>query len=106
MMSQTRIRYLQKPDYTKQPWQISSQAKEQIFARLCYLYDETTATAWMPELERILKLHNAHKLPEMIEAERDFEPENRFTEKDVILITYGDLLVSKDRSPLKNFATG
>ena len=103
-MSQTRIRYLQKPDYTKQPWQIPPKAREQIFARLCYLYDETTATAWMPELERILKLHNAHKLPEMIEAERDFEAENRFTEKDVILITYGDLLVSKDRSPLKTLS--
>ncbi|MDJ0680009.1 MAG: alpha-amylase family glycosyl hydrolase [Xenococcaceae cyanobacterium MO_167.B52] len=103
-MSLTRISYLQKPDYTKTPWQISATAKEQILSRLSYLYDETQAKEWMPEVERVLKLHQAHKPPEMMEAERDFEPENRFTEKDVILITYGDLLVSKDRSPLKTLS--
>ncbi len=103
-MNQTRINYLQKPDYTKPPWQIPPEAKEQILARLCYLYDETQAKAWMPEVERVLKLHQAHKPPEIMETEQDFEPENRFTEKDVILITYGDLLVSKDRSPLKTLS--
>lgn len=103
-MSQTRIPYLQKPDYTKTPWQISSKAKEQILARLCYLYDETQAKKWMPELERLLKLHQAHKPAEVVEMEQDFAPENRFTEQDVILITYGDLLVSQDRSPLKTLS--
>ena len=103
-MSLSRIPYLQKPDYTKTPWQISSKAKEQILTRLCYLYDETQAKAWMPELERVLKLHQAHKPPEMSEAERELAPENRFTERDVILITYGDLLVSEDRSPLKTLS--
>ena len=104
MMNKKRIRYLQQPDYTKPPWQIPPEVEEKFLARLCYLYDETKAKAWMPELERILKLHQAHKLPEMMEMEGDFEPENRFTEKDVILITYGDLLVSKDRSPLKTLS--
>ena len=52
--------------------------------------DEAKAT--MPELERLLKVHYAHKTPEMIEAEKNFDPEERFTEKDLILITYGDLL--------------
>ena len=103
-MSPTRIPYLQKPDYTKTPWQIPSTSKEQIFARLSYLYDETKAKDWMPELERVLKLHHAYKPPEMLKAERDFESGNRFTEKDVILITYGDLLISKDRSPLKTLS--
>ena len=103
-MSLTRIPYFQKPDYTKIPWQISSTAKEQIWARLCYLYDETQAKEWMPELERLLKLHQAYKPPEIFKMEQDFAPENRFTERDVILITYGDLLVSKDRSPLKTLS--
>ena len=104
MMNQTKISYLPQPDYKKLPWQIPPEVKEKFLARLCYLYDETKAKAWMPELERILKLHQAYKLPEMMEMERDFKPENRFTEKDVILITYGDLLVSKDRSPLKTLS--
>ncbi|MDJ0898288.1 MAG: sugar phosphorylase [Xenococcus sp. MO_188.B8] len=99
-MSQTRVRYFQKPDYTKPSWHIPPEAKERILARLCYLYNETKAQAWMPELERLLKLHQAYKVSEMIDKEQDLAPENRFTEKDVILITYGDLIVSKDRSPL------
>ncbi|MGK7894311.1 MAG: alpha-amylase family glycosyl hydrolase, partial [Xenococcus sp. (in: cyanobacteria)] len=103
-MSLTRIPYLQKPDYTKTPWQISATAKEQILARLSYLYDETQAKQWMPELERLLKLHQAYKPPELVELEQDFAAENRFTEEDVILITYGDLLVSQDRSPLKTLS--
>ncbi len=103
-MSLTRIPYLQKPDYTKTPWQICAKAKEQILSRLCYLYDETQAKEWMPELERLLKLHQAYKPPEIVELEQDFDPENRFTEQDVILITYGDLLVSQDRSPLKTLS--
>ena len=103
-MSLTRIPYLQKPDYTKTPWQISPTAKEQIFARLSYLYNETQAKEWMPELERLLKLNQAYKPSELVELEQDFAPENRFTEQDVILITYGDLLVSQDRSPLKTLS--
>jgi hypothetical protein len=58
----------------------------------------------MPELERVLKVHNAYKSTEIIEQEQNFQPYNRFTEKDVILITYGDLLISKDCSPLKTLS--
>ena len=67
MMNHTKIRYLQQPDYTKPPWQIPPEVKEKFLARLCYLYDETKAKAWMPELERILKLHQSHKLTAMME---------------------------------------
>jgi sucrose phosphorylase len=54
----------------------------------------------MPELERILRMHHAHKPPEMIEAEREYDPKERFTEKDMILITYGDLIRAEGLSPL------
>ena len=55
----------------------------------------------MPELERILKVHYAHKPPELIEAEKSFDPKERFTQKDVVLITYGDIVRGKDgKSPL------
>ncbi len=36
--------------------------------------------------------------------EKGFDPSERFTEKDVILITYGDLLKGPERSPLRNLA--
>ena len=103
-MRQNRIRYLQKPDYTKTPWQLPSTAKKRILARLCYLYNETQAQAWMPELERLLKVHQAYKPAAMLEGEKNLLPENRFTQEDVILITYGDFLVSRDRSPLKTLS--
>ena len=95
-----RIRYNREPDYTKPLLEIPPDARQKIFARLCFLYGKSKAEQYMPELERILKVHHAHKPQEMIEAEKDFDPTNRFSEKDVILITYGDLLRSEDRSPL------
>jgi sucrose phosphorylase len=36
----------------------------------------------------------------MIEAEKQCDPKERFTEKDIILITYGDLLLGEGDSPL------
>lgn len=65
-------------------------------ARLCFLYGEAEAKKYLPELERILKVYYAHKPPEKIAAERNFLPINRFTERDIILITYGDLVRSKN----------
>jgi hypothetical protein len=90
------------PDYTKPLLRLSSKARERIFSRLIFLYGEAIATAYMPELERILQVYYAHKPLEMIE--KDFDPGERFTEKDVILITYGDILRGKERSPLATLA--
>jgi hypothetical protein len=46
----------------------------------------------MAELERILKVHHAHKPHVMIEKEGQFVSDERSSEKDIILITYGDLI--------------
>jgi sucrose phosphorylase len=100
----TRIRHQEKPDYTRPLLKIPPEAWERIFARLCFLYEETEAKKCMGELERILKVYYAHKPQELIEAEQNFDPANRFTEKDMILITYGDLLRSQERSPLATLA--
>ncbi len=50
--------------------------------------------------ERMLKVYYAHKPQEMIDREREFNPAERFTEEDMILIAYGDLFRGKERSPL------
>jgi sucrose phosphorylase len=101
-----QIPHLEEPDYNKNrsPLKIQSEAQERLFERLCFLYDETEARKCILELERILKVYYAYKPQEMIEAEKHFDPANRFTEKDMILITYGDLLRSKERSPLATLA--
>ena len=92
----TRYLYHQDPDYTKPTFEIPSEKRKGILRRLRFLYGEDEAKAWMPELERIMKVHYAHKPEEIIEAEKNFDPNERFTERDMILITYGDLLVAEE----------
>lgn len=48
-----------------------------------------------------MRSYYAHKTPEMNAAEREFDPCSRFDERDVVLITYGDLLASPGRRPLE-----
>ncbi|MDJ0573446.1 MAG: alpha-amylase family glycosyl hydrolase [Pleurocapsa sp. MO_192.B19] len=96
----TKIRHYEYPDYDRPLLEIPRKARDKIFDRLCFLYGEDEAKQFLPELERVLKVYYAHKPLARIEAERDFVPANRFTEQDVILITYGDLLRSEKSSPL------
>lgn len=95
------IPYSTKPDYSQSKFQLSSEAEQSIFDRLCKLYGKEAAAEWMPELKRILTVHWACKSPELIEAERSLDRGNRFTEADIILITYGDLLQGEDAHPLE-----
>ncbi|MDJ0714142.1 MAG: alpha-amylase family glycosyl hydrolase, partial [Prochloraceae cyanobacterium] len=97
------MRHYAEPDFSRVPLEIPSKAAERFCTRLCRLYGEAEAQKWMPELERILKVHYAYKPTEMIQSEREFERSNRFTERDMILITYGDLLQSESHSPLETF---
>ena len=96
----TKIRHYEYPDYNHSLLEITSEARQKIFDRLCFLYGEDQAKQYLPELERMMKVYYAHKPPARIEAEHNFIAANRFTEKDVILITYGDLLRSETSSPL------
>ncbi len=54
----------------------------------------------MPELERICKVYYAYKTEKMVAFTKALDPKNRFTEEDVILITYGDLIREEGASPL------
>ena len=100
----SRVAYNQKPDYTKPLLTIPPEAREQMLVRLSNIYGESAAKTWMPEMERILKVHYAHKPQELIDEDREFDPANRFTERDLILITYGDLLSNENHSPLATLA--
>ncbi len=98
------IPYLEKPDYTKPILKIQPDIRERIQKRLSILYGDDVAQEYMPELERLLKVHYAHKPPERIEEEKHFNPEERFTGKDMVMITYGDLLRGEKHSPLASLA--
>ncbi|MBW1836948.1 MAG: sugar phosphorylase [Deltaproteobacteria bacterium] len=84
------IPYLADPDFSKPLFKIPPEARERMFARLTLLYGEAEAKQWMPELERIIKVHHAHKPQELIDTEKNYDPTERFTEQDMVLITYGD----------------
>jgi sucrose phosphorylase len=103
-MKATKIAHNEEPDYSRPGFKIPKQVRDRIFARLAFIYGEIVANAYMPELERIIEVYYAHKPLEMIEKETNFNPEDRFTEKDIILITYGDLLRGEERSPLATLA--
>ncbi len=92
------------PDYSRPLLQISREERDRLHARLELLYGKEAADAYFPELERILRVYYAYKTPEAIARERSFNPAERFTEQDVILITYGDLLRGKEPSPLETLA--
>ncbi len=99
-----RVPYREKPDYTKPLLMVPNEARERLRKRLAFLYSAEVADQYLPELERILKVHYAHKPDELIEQDRGFNPAARFTEKDIIMITYGDLLRGKKHSPLASLA--
>ncbi len=99
-----RPRYRLEPDYTKPPGEIPKPITQRIRKRIRFLYGKAREDDIYGEVERTIRVHCAHDTPEVMEAERCFNPAERFTEKDVVLITYGDLMVSENRTPLKTLA--
>ena len=88
------------PDYQKIYLEIPDDFREKILTKLSRLYGEDTAKEYMPELERICRVYYAYKTEEMLERTKTLDPKNLFTEEDVILITYGDLIREDGASPL------
>lgn len=95
-----RTFYDESPDYSRPALEIPAQRKARMRERLRYLYGEEAADAWMPELERVLQVHHAHKPSEMIEKERHYDPRERFSNEHIILITYGDSVQGNGPTPL------
>lgn len=96
----SKFHYLQ-PDYSQDILEIPAVAKQNILSKLEQLYDKKLAAKWYPEFERIMKVYYAHKTPQMHKWQDDFQYDDRFTEKDVILITYGDIIRNHDDKPLR-----
>jgi sucrose phosphorylase len=96
-----RRRYLRIPDYSRQPLEISAEHRERIMEKLTVLYGELDAKAYYWEVERLIHVHQAHKPLDMLAADAEFDPRDRFTERDVVAITYGDLIDSSNTHPLR-----
>ena len=89
-IKRTHIPYNRDPDFSRPLPEIPPDVRERMRPRLTFLYGESEAEKWLPELERILKVHHAYKPQELIDAQEAYDPRERFTERDMVLITYGD----------------
>ena len=73
-------------DYSRSNISIPEDVKERICNRLSYLYGEELVGPIYEEISRIMKSYYAYKTDEIIEWEKSFDPAERFTEKDTMLI--------------------
>ncbi len=80
-----------RPEYGNARFELAAADREDILAGLSFLYGEERAAASMGELMRILQVYYAHKSERMLELEANYERRERFTQQDIVLITYGDL---------------
>lgn len=83
---------------------LSEESGRRIAAKLEALYGRDFARDCFREVERIMRVYRAHKTPEMIEWEKGFDPAERFTERDAILITYGDMIRDSRGAPMAALA--
>ena len=97
-----RTFYDEYPDYTRERLELPERTRSRLRDRLTVLYGERSAETWLPEFERILTVHHAHKPPEMVEKEQDYDPRERFCEEHMILITYGDNVTGAGETPLSS----
>ena len=87
-----RTFYNPDPDYSRSLFQLQAKRRDRLLSRLKILYGDSRAAACMPELERIIQVHCAHKPSDMIDKERRYNATERFSESDMVLITYGDIV--------------
>ncbi|MGD8872326.1 MAG: alpha-amylase family glycosyl hydrolase, partial [Gemmatimonadota bacterium] len=95
--------YRPEAEYPNPGLQIADDDRARICSLLASLYGATAAEALTEEVVRLLRVHDAHKTSNAYEQDESFHAGERFSERDVILITYGDLVVSEDR-PLQTLA--
>lgn len=96
--------HLLEPDYAKPRFKIPRTYSARIKEKLKTLYGNKKAKKSYKEIRRLLKVYYAHKSDEMREWEKEFKKKNRFSEKDAILITYGDLINASGQPPLETLS--
>ncbi len=92
------------PDYTGPLLAVPPESKAAILRHLSVMYGKRRAESAYPELERLMKVFHAYKTPEAAVEDARFDPRERFSEQDVVLITYGDLILGPGRTPLRTLS--
>jgi len=95
-----RIDYLCKPDFTSPVPQICEEGRRRLAGRLEFLYGREVAVMVLPELLRLIRVHLAHKPEELKQGEKGFQTTCRFSEQDLMLITYADMVKARGKTGL------
>lgn len=96
--------HLPSPDFSRPLLVVTDAQRRRILDILTVIYGQHRAEACYPEIERVMRVYDAHGTDALRAARAAYDPRQRFSEKDVILITYGDLLTSPGRPPLQVLA--
>ncbi len=97
-------RHLSTPDYSRPLLDLTEAQRVRLLELLGVLYGSERAEQHYPELLRLMQVYHAHRPARLIEADRGWNPAERFAETDIILITYGDLVSSPGERPLETLA--
>lgn len=92
-------RFLPEADFRRPVLEVGPAARDRFRNLLAELYGTDDLDALVDEVVRILREHWAYR-----RAEDPPQSGPRFTESDAILITYGDLILADDASPLRTLA--
>lgn len=98
------LAYRNEPDYARALRGLPLPVAARVRRRAAFLYGAERADEVTAHVDRLVRVHDAHATPALRAAEEAFDPRERFTEKDAVLITYGDLVVSEGRTPLATLA--
>ena len=91
--------YLREPDYSRPLFELPAESARTLKEKLRVLYGDRTGACYS-ELERIMQVHHAYKTPEILEAEQTFQPQDLFSERDIVGITYADQVRKRGTPPL------
>lgn len=94
------INYLNLPDYSKTIFNIPISSKKRFINYLSFLYGFKIADKYYLELERLIKSHYAYKSDFLLKYENSIDHSELFSEKDIVLITYGDIIKGRYKKPL------
>ena len=100
VLNNTKLHY-KYPNFERRIYDIPDYIEESIKKKLTCLYGKDSCAWIYEELERILQVHFAHKTEYLLDIEEDYNPANNFNERDVFLITYGDLIHDRNKKPLQ-----
>jgi len=91
--------HLLEPDYNRPVLALSGEQSKSLSEKVCFLYGDDKYQEIFSEIERLMQVYYAYKTQEMIDWESTIGRHGHFSEKDAILITYGDLIFAEQEKP-------